>query len=230
MNENDFAALAAQFPAEAISWRVGSTNRDKTSGLALAYLDARDVMQRFDDVCGPSNWQCRYTHADIKTVCEIGVKIDGEWVWKSNGAGDTDVEGQKGALSDAFKRAAVLWGVGRYLYDLDSPWVKLQAAGRSYKIDESERGKLRAVLERHGAPPERSSQSLKRSDENGQDEWERVSGELAHELLDCHSMDGLAALRADWRVKVREMRWPKSYQAALAEMFNQHEEQLKEAA
>jgi hypothetical protein len=126
-------ALKAPFPADAISWRVGATNKDKTKGIALAYIDARDVMRRFDDVCGV-DWQCRYSHVTDKgVVCEIGVKIDGEWRWRSNGAGETDVEGEKGALSDAFKRAGVLWGVGRYLYDLPNEWVELDEYKRLKK-------------------------------------------------------------------------------------------------
>jgi hypothetical protein len=48
-------------------------------------------------------------------------------------------------LSDALKRAAVRWGVGRYLYELKSPWVALEAAGRSYKIPDAERKKLDQV-------------------------------------------------------------------------------------
>lgn len=117
--------LKAPFPPDAISWRVGATNKDKTKGIALAYIDARDVMRRFDEVCG-LDWQCRYSHVTDKgVVCEIGIKIDGEWRWRSNGAGETDVEGEKGAMSDAMKRAAVLWGVGRYLYDLPNEWVEL---------------------------------------------------------------------------------------------------------
>lgn len=117
-------ALSAPFPAEAISWRVGATNREKTKGIALAYLDARDVMRRLDETC---EWQCRYTHVTEKgVVCEIGIKVDGEWLWRANGAGQTDIEAEKGALSDAFKRAAVCWGVGRYLYDLPNVWVPLK--------------------------------------------------------------------------------------------------------
>ena len=119
------AKLKEPFEPDRISWRVGSTTKDKSKGMALAYIDARDVMQRLDDVCGPENWQCDYPHAAAKTVCRIGIKVGGEWVWKANGAGDTDIESEKGALSDAFKRAAVLWGIGQYLYDLDSPWVTL---------------------------------------------------------------------------------------------------------
>lgn len=155
-----FDALAAPFPADAVSWRVGSTNINKQTneppqgqearGMALAYLDARDVMDRLDQVCGPDFWQCRYSHVGATTVCEIGIHC-ADWIWKSDGAGATDVEAEKGMLSDAFKRAAVRWGIGRYLYGLDSPWVKLVKKGRTWLIDPSEMGKLRALLVREGA-------------------------------------------------------------------------------
>lgn len=142
----DFHKLAAPFPADRVSWRIGSTSGDKSKGLALAYIDARDVMERLDEVCGPAGWQRRYPHANGKTVCEIGLKIGDEWIWKADGAGNTDVEAEKGALSDAFKRAAVSWGIGRYLYDIPSPWVQIESAGRSYRIKDSEYGKLEKLL------------------------------------------------------------------------------------
>lgn len=141
-----FEKLAEPFPPEAVSWRVGSTTGDKSKGMALAFIDARDVMDRLDAVCGPGGWQCRYPHANGKTVCEIGIKVGDEWVWKADGAGDTDVEKEKGALSDAFKRAAVRWGIGRYLYHLPSPWVALTPAGRSYRIADGEQVKLERLL------------------------------------------------------------------------------------
>jgi hypothetical protein len=120
-----FSALKAPFDPSLVSWRVGSMNKEKTKGMALAYIDARDVMERLDTVVGPENWQCRYPHANGKTVCAIGIKIGDEWIWKEDGAGDSDIEAEKGALSDAFKRAAVRWGIGRYLYDIASPWVEV---------------------------------------------------------------------------------------------------------
>lgn len=138
--------LSAPFDPDEIDWRVGATTKDKSKGIALAYIDARAVMERLDSVCGPENWQCKYSHAGEKTVCEILIKCGEEWVAKSNGAGDTDVEGPKGALSDAFKRAAVVWGVGRYLYSLDSPWVRLEARGRSYVIAKDELPRLKGML------------------------------------------------------------------------------------
>lgn len=145
----DFEALAAPFPPDRISWRVGSTTQDKTKGLALAYIDARDVMGRLDEICGPEGWQDSYPHANGKTVCSIGIKCDAEWIWKADGAGDTDYEAEKGALSDAFKRAAVRWGIGRYLYDLPSPWVEIEQRGKSCVVKEPEYKKLEELLARY---------------------------------------------------------------------------------
>lgn len=122
--ENIQHALSRPFDVKKISWRAGPTNKDKTKGIALAYIDARDVMYRLDEVFG-LDWQNKYTHAEKKTVCEIGVLIDGAWIWRAGGAGDTDTEAEKGAISDAFKRAAVLFGIGRYLYDLPNTWVEI---------------------------------------------------------------------------------------------------------
>lgn len=147
----DLKALALPFPAASISWRVGSTTADKTRGMALAYIDARDVMERLDDVCGVGGWQATYPHAGQKTVCSIGILCGDHWVWKSNGAGDSDIEAEKGALSDAFKRAAVLWGVGRYLYSLPSPWVELETKGRTSIIKPAELDRLADILTKHTA-------------------------------------------------------------------------------
>lgn len=149
----DIKELSKPFPRECISWRVGATNKEKTSAIALAYIDARDVMQRLDEVCGPQHWQALYPHANGKTSCKIGIHAyaagspDEGWVWKENGAGDSDVEADKGAFSDAFKRAAVLWGVGRYLYDVPNVWVDIVPYGKSYKIKNPNDPKLWKALE-----------------------------------------------------------------------------------
>lgn len=152
MSNDILAKLAAPFPPDVISWRVGSTTKDKARGMALAYIDARDVQDRLDQVCG-ENWQVRHPWAaGSKLACEIGIKIGDQWIWRGDGAGDSDVEAEKGAFSDSFKRAAVRWGVGRYLYDIDSPWVALEAAGNSYKIAPGEYERLRKVLASKSSP------------------------------------------------------------------------------
>jgi len=133
--------LARPFPEGSIHWRPGSTNAKKiqretgdkyakpTKGIPLAYIDARDVMERLDDVVGPDMWQCRYP---FPGCCEIGIynaEIE-QWLWRANGAGATDIEGEKGQYSDAFKRAGVLWGIGRYLYDLPNTWEDMNEYGK----------------------------------------------------------------------------------------------------
>jgi hypothetical protein len=128
MSSEIYEKLKRPFDPKLISWRAGATNAKKNNGvatkcIALAYIDARDVMERLDEVFGLGGWQCRYSHAENKTICEISVLIDGTWITRANGAGDSDIEAEKGAISDAFKRAAVLFGIGRYLYDLPNVWV-----------------------------------------------------------------------------------------------------------
>lgn len=116
--------LSEPFPKQSVHWRAQSIRRDGTAALALAYLDARDVMDRLDLVCGQHNWQDSFAEtAKGRVLCKIGIKVGDDWVWKSDGAGETAVEGEKGGISDALKRAAVHWGVGRYLYRLGAPWV-----------------------------------------------------------------------------------------------------------
>lgn len=138
--------LFKPFPSEKISWRVGSTTQDKSKGMALAYIDARDVMERLDEVCGIGGWQAIYSHVTANGItCRIGIKIDDEWIWKENGAGETQVEAEKGACSDAFKRAAVLWGIGRYLYDMKNVWVEIEPMGKSYRIKKEEVERLKGI-------------------------------------------------------------------------------------
>ena len=76
--------LHAPFPPNEIEWRVGSTNADKTSGLALAYLTARHVMERLDEVCGPENWQDRYEFHGARTICYLSIRVGDEWITKAD--------------------------------------------------------------------------------------------------------------------------------------------------
>ena len=137
--------LHRPFPAGHIHWRAQTVVDGGGKGvraLALAYLDSRDVQDRLDSVLGPENWQSKHYDANGKMACSIGVKIGDEWIWKSDGAGDTDVEKEKGAFSDALKRAAVHWGIGRYLYDLGNTWVPCSIRMKDGKPALSAKGKL----------------------------------------------------------------------------------------
>lgn len=133
-----FEALRAPFAAEQLSWRVGSLDATSTQGKALPYIDARDVQSRLDDIVGPQHWRNRYVEVFagqrlIAVRCTLSIRIDGEWVEKEDAAylsathrDDASQErAVKGVYSHALKRAAVQWGVGRYLYDFNAPWIDL---------------------------------------------------------------------------------------------------------
>lgn len=140
--------LAAPFPPDTISWRIGATNRDKTRGLALAYIDARDVMNRLDEVLGIWGWKSEHVIVGDRTMCRLSIlnPDTGEWVSRTDGAGDSDVEAEKGAFSASLKRSAVAFGIGRYLYNIDAPWVELEPKGTTHVIPERELAKLRVRL------------------------------------------------------------------------------------
>jgi hypothetical protein len=148
-----FTALCEPFPIEEISWRVGPTNEKRKTaeepfrGQPLCYVDARTVMDRLDSVCGFDGWQCNYTPGTgASIVCNIGIRIAGDWLWKADGAGATDMEADKGALSDAFKRAAVRWGIGRYLYEVKAPWLELDQRKNIREVDHA---RLRTLHEEY---------------------------------------------------------------------------------
>ena len=98
-------------------WRVQSSNQYGAS--CVAYIDARQVQDLLDEVCGQHKWQCKYEEHKGNLFCSIGIydeKLSPDFVWKSDCGTESQVEKQKGEASDAFKRAAVMWGIGRFLY------------------------------------------------------------------------------------------------------------------
>lgn len=204
--------LSEPFDPAIVSFRVGPTSQDKKKGMALAYIDARDVMRRLDEVCGPENWQDEYPWSDGKrVVCRLGIRIGDEWIWKTDGAGDTDMEGEKGALSDAFKRSAVKWGIGRYLYDTEAPWVAIQQAGRSYTIVESELPKLRRMLSRPSsiAGPEPLPPRAPVTEDNGDNQGEKLKaaeagGRIRGALQNANKLSTINSI-IEWNTKDLEL-------------------------
>jgi len=124
-----FKKLSGRIPTDSIKFRKGSANKDKSKNRILAYVDARDVQTRLDDVVGPANWQDKYTRFDGGFICELSIRVDGEWITKSGVGEDrgdaTEDNAIKSAESDALKRAAVKFGIARHLYtDIITPmWV-----------------------------------------------------------------------------------------------------------
>ena len=117
----DLAKLAEPFPPWDLEWRVGQVSKRGTSATLLAYITSRAVMDRLDEVVGPANWRDQYTQGPLGGVlCGLSIRIGDEWVTKWDGADNSKIEAIKGGLSGALKRAAVKWGIGRYLYKLET--------------------------------------------------------------------------------------------------------------
>jgi hypothetical protein len=152
--------LRAPFPAAQIGWRVGARSKEKDKGQALPYIDARDVQTRLDEVVGPENWQVSFSAAPHGTgvLCSISIHVEERWVVKQDGGqqdkapekAESNLDPVKGVLSDSFKRAGAMWGIGRYLYSYDTPWVTLKNEGKHLAaipvlpdefLPEAERGK-----------------------------------------------------------------------------------------
>ena len=110
-----FSALAADFHPSEVRSKPGR-GRD-----VFYYVTARTVMNRLDEVAGPENWWAKYLPGEHGVLCQLTIRLpDGREITKENlgakagmqDAGDDD----KSGVSDALKRAAVEWGIARYLY------------------------------------------------------------------------------------------------------------------
>jgi len=114
--------LKAPFEEKYIEWRVQQSgfSNDRPWAMVLAYVDARAVMNRLDDVLGIDKWYDEYEHKNNGVMCSLGCKIENTWIIKQDGSPETAVEAFKGGISKAFVRTAVKFGVGRYLYDLEA--------------------------------------------------------------------------------------------------------------
>ena len=128
-------ALAAPFELREVKFKPAVVNGNRA--LALAYVDARVIQDRLDDVLGVAGWQDEYECLpDGSVVCRLRLRLGDEWITKMDVGGPSEQpdEGdrRKAAFSDALKRAAVKFGVGRYLYRLPSQWVDYDAQKRRF--------------------------------------------------------------------------------------------------
>ena len=131
MTEEQAKKLALPFTFDEIEWRVLRVSKKKPVAQVAAYVVSRAIQKRLDEVVGRENWQNEFetvTGVDNKStahICKLRIYYPerGEWITKSDGAGCTDVEPIKGGLSNAFKRAASMWSIGRYLYELKNIWA-----------------------------------------------------------------------------------------------------------
>ena len=135
--------LAAPFAERDLKFFPVSVTKDRSKGKVGTFADVRVYMDRLNEVLGLGGWQTNYVIRDAATgavECQLGIKIDGEWVTRCdvgypNDARDMENAAQealKSAYSDALKRACVQIGVGRFLYsiELERDWLELDEYGK----------------------------------------------------------------------------------------------------
>lgn len=110
-----FTALAAPFADGEVKVR-------EQAGRKFHYITARTAMNRLDSVLGPSRWWDEYVPGNNGVLCRLTIRLpDGTTLTKCDAGGYAGMADQgddeKSGVSDAFKRAAVKFGVGRYIYN-----------------------------------------------------------------------------------------------------------------
>src|SRR5260370_30190138 len=95
------------------------------------------VQNRFAGVMGTDGWQTQFHVRDGGAVqCTLSVKVGDAWLAKQDVGGPSDQKDpgdrMKAAFSDALKRCAVQWGVGRYLYGLIPEWRDWDAKAKRF--------------------------------------------------------------------------------------------------
>lgn len=114
-----FDALMAEFDKTEVKFLdKGSKDGPKKR---VYYVTARTVMNRLDEVVGPEGWHDTYTPSEHSVICRLSIRLpNGTLLTKEDAGGYAGMKDEgdddKSGFSDAFKRAAVKFGVGRYLY------------------------------------------------------------------------------------------------------------------
>lgn len=134
--------LAAPLDGSAIAWRQDGkpTNRDgKFLARFVAYVEAGTVRERLDSVV-PGEWDLTLapfgeaialvSHEGSETLYAVKARLQVLGVVRECiGQGDD----LKQAATDAFKRAAVRFGIGHELYNMGQTWVQLDGDGKYAK-------------------------------------------------------------------------------------------------
>lgn len=118
--------LAAPFDVREIRFRPGAVSGNRA--LALPYVNARVIQDRLDEVLGVTGWQDAYeVLPEGSVVCTLRLRLGDEWIAKMDVGSPSEQpdagDRRKAAFSDALKRAAVKFGIGRYLYRLPQVWA-----------------------------------------------------------------------------------------------------------
>ncbi|MDQ6737148.1 MAG: Rad52/Rad22 family DNA repair protein [Gemmatimonadota bacterium] len=134
-----WAALAAPVPAKAISWRQDGkpvARNDRHFARFVCYIEANTVRERLDTVV-PGEWDLTldmlpqlHGSDDSDSACAFKARLQVLGVIREDVGTGRDY---KQAATDAFKRAAVRFGIGNELYSYEQNWVEVDGDGKFAK-------------------------------------------------------------------------------------------------
>lgn len=104
----------------------------------LLYIDSRAVVSLLNETIGNMNWQSEFYGVNGQTIGRIGIYDEDRnmWVWKSDTGSESNIEAEKGLISDIYKRVMSRWGVCE-LYSAPKISVPDDGYGNSgYKVAE----------------------------------------------------------------------------------------------
>jgi len=136
------------FPDE-VEWKTQTKPNDKSMCLIVPYLKKSTVHERFDKAFGPAGWQNTISKVDGGFLCKISIRVEDQWITKEDGAGETQIEGFKGGISDSLKRTANRWGLGDDLMHYPKVFCFVKQYGRSCFIPEKQQALLDKLVEKH---------------------------------------------------------------------------------
>lgn len=144
--------LQEPFPPGKLQYKPGAVKENRA--MVIWYIDARMVQDRLDEAVGAANWQVDFGFEGGFVTCRLSIKFNGEWVTKVDVGSRASAElnqppqgkdfGEKkkgddaqdmrtkGMFSTAFKRAAAMWGIGRYLYLVKNQWADYDPKARRF--------------------------------------------------------------------------------------------------
>jgi hypothetical protein len=120
LTQEDLKVLKAPFAKDNLGVKVQSFSKDRTRAMLVLYLQHTDVMNKLEEVdpAWTSEVLGEERHGE---TCYVRTRLTLKGVARENVGEGGD---PKSAYSDALKRAAMLFGVGRYLYDSVTVWTE----------------------------------------------------------------------------------------------------------
>ena len=148
-NEELLAELEVPFPVDQVLWRVTNTANNRTRGQVVPYADPRAYTDRLNALVSPQGWTRTYETVTMNNITRtkrnveivtgkilVTCKVTIDGVGTHSGTGEEwadDDNAMTAAEAQAFKRACSCFGLGRYFYDFDAPWVDIDDKSRPKK-------------------------------------------------------------------------------------------------